>query len=527
MLDVLTAADVQRHDAAAALPVARLMDNAGYAVARAARAMLHGCYGRRVLIVCGKGNNGGDGLVAGRVLHAMGAHVTAIVLAEAGALSPLARANLERFPGRLLAPGFLAREMARADLIVDAIFGVGLARAPEGPALHAIRAIRRAVDAGRALPVGAEMPDGIVATRARVLSVDVPSGMDADTGRTFDDCIIPADVTVTFGGPKPGLLFRPALAGDVSIADIGTPHRDPAIHTHVMERVDVAACIPRRARDAHKRRSGTVLVAAGSRAMPGAASLAGGASVHAGAGLTILCAPEEVCRVALGRTPEMTTIPAAGGGDGVIDPKTLDLIRPRLAELDAIVLGPGLSLHAAAVEFARALLDEATTIPVVIDADGISALVGAPHMLENRHAPTILTPHAGELARLMGTDPRTLDADRIGAARIAARTLGVTIVFKGPGTIITDGDEVFINPTGSEALAQGGTGDVLAGIIGSITAQWVTAAPVDTVPARVVAAAVWLHGFAADLISARIAPHPANAAALIDELPAALHEVCR
>jgi hydroxyethylthiazole kinase-like uncharacterized protein yjeF len=499
MLPVLLADDVKRQDAEASargISVEQLMENAGWAVACGARGLLGGTYGKRVVVVCGKGNNAGDGLVAGRVLHGQGAHVTAVLTSDKH--SELTALNIERFPGRVVGIGELAREIARADLVIDALLGVGLSRAPEGAIAEAIR----------------------VCEGSLVLAVDVPSGLDSDTGQVPGEAIR-ARATVTFTGFKPGLLFAPGaeLAGYIDVADIGIP--DPTSAVGLLEARDIAAWIPRRARASHKRKAGTVLVVAGSRAMPGAAALVTAASVQVGAGLTTLCAPEDVCRVVLSRVPEITTIPLSENSEGILDSKALDLISPKLNGFTSVVIGPGLGTHPATVEAVRAIV-ETREGALVIDADGLNALAGATEILLQRNgrgAVSILTPHAGELSRLVGRPAPDLDADRLRAARDAATDLAAIVVFKGPGTVIA-GDETFINPTGGPALAQGGTGDVLAGMVAGLLAQ-----RGREVGARDVAASVWLHGSAGDRVAARVAPHPANATALIAELAATMHEV--
>jgi hydroxyethylthiazole kinase-like uncharacterized protein yjeF len=501
MRPVLLADDVKRHDAEASaqgIPVEQLMENAGWAVARSARGLLGGTYGKRVVVVCGKGNNAGDGLVAGRVLHAGGAHVTAVLTSDKH--SELAALNVKRFPGRVVGMGEIAREIERADLVIDGLLGVGLSRAPEGAVAEAIEACGFA--------------------QAPILAVDVPSGVDSDTGQVPGSAIR-ARATVTFTGYKPGLLFPPGadLAGRIEIADIGIA--DATTDVGVLEARDVAEWIPRRARASHKRKAGTVLVVAGSRAMPGAAALVTGACVQAGAGLTTLCAPEDVCRVVLARVPEITTIPLSENSEGILDSKALDLISPRLNEFTSVVIGPGLGTHPSTIEAVRAVV-ETREGTLVIDADGLNAIAGAMEILQQRKGKghtSILTPHAGELSRLTGKPAPDLDADRLRAARAAATDLASILVFKGPGTVIA-GDDTFINATGGPALAQGGTGDVLAGLVAGLLAQ-----KGHDVGARDVAASVWLHGAAGDRVAARVAPHPANATALIAELAATMHEV--
>lgn len=505
MLDVLTAEDVRRQDAACearGISTEFLMGNAGFAVATAARRMLGGSYGKRIVVLCGKGNNAGDGLVAGRVLGSWGASVTAILLLGDD-FRGAAGSAFERFPGRTLGPEAFEREAARADLIVDATFGVGLTRAPEGAAREAIDRLRH--------------------PRTKVISIDVPSGMDADTGRRAGGPYVRADLTVTLGGLKPGLLFSGLVAeGRVQVADIGVPRDLRGGTAKVLERADVAAALMSRAAGANKRSVGTVLVVAGSRAMPGACALVAAASVHSGAGLTTVAAPESVVPVLVARVPEATTIPLPETGEGTLDLKGLEQIRPRLDEFHAVGIGPGLSRHPAAIEAVRALVGE-VRVPLVIDADAIGAFAQNPEALRGRSSPTLLTPHAGELSRLMGTTSDEIQADRLGSARAAAERTGCTVLLKGPGTVIASpGGEIFINATGGPWLAQGGTGDVLTGIVASLYAQ--DAKSGGNGGTRIGAVAAWLHGHAGDVVAERVGPHPASASMLIDVLPEVLHE---
>ncbi len=506
MLDVLTAEDVRRQDAACearGISTETLMGNAGFAVASAARRMLGGSYGRRVVIVCGKGNNAGDGLVAGRVLTAWGASVTAVMLLGED-LGGAARGALERFPGRVVGPERFAREVGRADLVIDAIFGVGLSRAPEGPAAEVI----------------ARLSPGSI----RVVSVDVPSGMDSDTGRTVGDAAVRPELTVTLGGIKPGLLFAGEFqAQKVEVVDIGVPEDLRAGTAQALEASDVAQAIPRRVAQTNKRKVGTVLVVAGSRAMPGAAALVAGASVHSGAGLTTVAAPESAIPVIVSRVPEVTTIPLPETSEGTLELKGVEQIRPRLHEFHAVAMGPGLSRHQAAAEAVSALAAE-IEVPLVLDADAISAFAGTPESLQGRGRPLVLTPHAGELARLTGATAGEIDRDRLAAAGSAATRANAHVLLKGTGTVIASpAGEVYINPTGGAWLAQGGTGDVLTGMMAALYAQ--DRARGGDGGARIAAAAAWIHGRAGDLIARRVGPHPASASMLIETLPEVLHEV--
>jgi ADP-dependent NAD(P)H-hydrate dehydratase / NAD(P)H-hydrate epimerase len=508
VIPVLTAEDVRRQDAACearGIPTSDLMGNAGFAVARAARELLGGTYGRRVVIVCGKGNNAGDGLVAGRWLAAWGAHASAVTLFGAE-LNGAAGEALETFRGRIRGPEDLDRELNRADLIVDAIFGVGLSRTPEGAAARAIERLGSA-----SIPV---------------VAVDLPSGVDSDTGALVGGRAVRATRTVTLGGLKPGLMFEPgrSAAGRVEVADIGIPEDLRGGTASALEAADVRALLPIRQASSNKRRVGTVLLVVGSRGLPGAAALCAGASVHGGAGLTVVAAPESVVPTIIGRVPEVTAIPLPETGDGTIDPKAIELLRPRLGEFHVAALGPGLSTHPATAELIRALVAE-LGLPLVLDADALTAFAGAPELVARGPASKVLTPHTRELSRLVGRPDDEIEADRLGGTRDAAARLQAIVLLKGPGTVIADRDGVsYVNPTGGPSLAQGGTGDVLTGLTAALLAQELQVGEGRAV-LLTTAAAAWIHGRAGDLAAERYAPHPANASMLIELLPEVLHEV--
>jgi ADP-dependent NAD(P)H-hydrate dehydratase / NAD(P)H-hydrate epimerase len=508
MLDVLTAEDVRRQDAACearGISTESLMSTAGFAVARAARRMLGGTYGRRVVVVCGKGNNAGDGLVAGRVLRSWAASVTAVLLLG-NEFEGAAASAFERFPGHVLGLDALGRELGRADLVIDAIFGVGLARAPEGAAAEAISVL-----SGPTL---------------RVLALDVPSGVSADTGALAGAAAVRAELTVTLGGLKPGLLFEPgrSFAGRVEFADIGVPDDLRAGSAWALEASDVRAAMPRRGSSSNKRNVGTVLLVVGSRGLPGAAALAAGGSVHGGAGLTIVAAPESVVPTIIARVPEVTAIPLPETGDGTIDPKAIELIRPRLKEFHVAALGPGLSTHPATAELVRALVTE-IDVPMVLDADALTAMKGSAGLVAQRSAPTVVTPHTREMSRLVGVSVEEIESDRLGAARRAAAELGCVVLLKGPGTVIAAPDgSAYLTPTGGPSLAQGGTGDVLTGLTAALLAQEQNAGAGRAAPLTT-AVSAWIHGRAGDLAAERLAPHPANASLLIELIGEVMHEV--
>jgi ADP-dependent NAD(P)H-hydrate dehydratase / NAD(P)H-hydrate epimerase len=506
VIPVLTAADVRRQDAeseARGISTSSLMGNAGYAVAVVARSMLGGTYGRRVVVVCGKGNNAGDGLVAGRRLLAWGAKVSAVMLLGTD-LGGAAGEALASFPGRMLGPEGLERELGRADLFIDAIFGVGLSRAPEDAAATAIEQLRL----------------------GRVLAVDVPSGVDADTGASVGGAVVRAERTVALGGLKPGLLFEPgrSAAGKIDVVDIGVPEDLRPGSASVLEASDVRAILPRRKAVSNKRRVGTVLLVVGSRGLPGAAALTAGACVHGGAGLTVVAAPESVLPTIIGRVPEVTAIPLPETGDGTADVKALELIMPRLDEFQAVAIGPGLSVHPATAELVRALV-ATLDLPTVLDADALTAFKDSPGLLAGAPGSKVLTPHTRELSRITGKRDEEIESNRLAAAREAAASLRSVVLLKGPGTVVSAPDgATFINPTGGPALAQGGTGDVLTGLTAALLAQESVAGE-GLSALETTALAAWIHGRAADVAADRYAPHPASASMLIELLPEVLHEV--
>ena len=381
-------------------------------------------------------------------------------------------------------------------MIVDALFGVGLSRAPSGEAEHAIECMN--------------------ASDAPVVSVDVPSGMDADTG-TSAGAVVHATGIVSLGGLKAGLCFVPDVAQWIETVDIGVPEAERYGVATALEEDDIRALLPVRAAGANKRRSGIVLVVAGSRAMPGAAALASAASVHGGAGLTTLAASERVCSIVASRTPEITTIPLPDNAEGSLDLKGAEAILARADEFDAIAIGPGLSRHPETVDAVRAIVQQVKS-PVVLDADGINAFEGNAKLLRDRRGFLVATPHEGECARLLGRSADEIRADRLRAARETAEAIGHALLLKGPGSVITaKGAGMFINLTGNRGLAQGGTGDVLTGLAAAMLAQVGRDAPGYEM-LTMVAVAAWLHGKTADILCDRIAPHPANASALIDSL---------
>jgi hydroxyethylthiazole kinase-like uncharacterized protein yjeF len=479
---VLTAAETQaldRETEARGVPVDELMERAGLAVARTATALAGGSYGRRAVVVCGKGNNGGDGLVAARFLARWGMGVDVYLLADpAGLLGPAA-VNLERVRSAGLAPqGFsraaLDRALQRADVAVDAIVGTGFRGSPEGAFADAI--------------------EGLNAAGTPVVAVDIPSGVEGDTGAARGPAVW-ADATVALGVPKVGdVLFPGALhAGVLEVADIGFPADLLRGDVLLVEADDVRGFLPIRPPDAHKRGTGVVLVVAGSRRMTGAPRLVAAGAYRAGAGLVTVAAPEGIVSVVQSGSAEATFLPLPEGPAGSISGNAWDVVADALDGFDAVAIGPGLSTDGETPAFVRRLIGE-SPIPLVIDADAVNAFVGRPGDLTSRAAAAVVTPHAGEFARLFGMPAGEVEEDRIGFARKAAAETGSVVLLKGPRTVVALPEgEVRVNPTGSPALATGGTGDVLAGAIGAYLSRGVPPADAATLGA-------FVHGLAGEIV---------------------------
>lgn len=423
---------------------AALVARAGGAVARGARRLLGGTYGRRVVIVCGKGHNGADGRVAGERLGGWGVRVDRFDLAR------MARPDLDRALGR-------------ADLAVDAMFGTGFRGTLPDDAAFAAGALSSA--------------------SCPVLAVDIPSGVDGLTGAVRGPAV-EAEVTVCLAALKPGLVFFPgaALAGTVEVRDIGIDPGRPSPSLGLIEAADVAAWLPRRPFESHKWSVGGVFVVGGSMGMTGAVMLAGRAALRAGAGIVVAGLPGDAAARASGG--EVITRSLAATAEGALDEAAAKEVLDGLDRFRALIVGPGLGQAGTTVAAVRRLVAEAP-VPVVLDADGLNALGGDLGLLASRPATTVLTPHAGEYARLAG---EAVGDDRVGAARRLAERAGSVVLLKGSRTVVADPTgRAVVNPTGGPWLATAGTGDVLSGVVGALAARGVPAF-------EAAAAGAWIHG---------------------------------
>ncbi|MGA9876103.1 MAG: NAD(P)H-hydrate dehydratase, partial [Solirubrobacteraceae bacterium] len=433
------------------IPSLELMERAGEGVARAVEELASD---GRLAVVCGKGNNGGDGLVVARLLRNAGREVAVVCTAPAPDLSPDARANLERLPGTppLLFAEPAAREaIANAEAIVDALLGTGFDGVPRGAVADAIA--------------------GVNAAPGRVVSVDVPSGVDASSG-TVAGGAIDAHKTVTFHVGKPGLWIHPGkgCAGQTDTIEIGIPRGAPS-RAHIgLICEGVLGTLPRRGSSSTKFTSGHVVVVGGSPGLTGAPAMAALAAARAGAGYVTACVPESLREILDVQLMEIMTrgLPAA---HGVLTPEALPVALELLERAGALALGPGLGRDPHSALLARGLA-RAAPVAMVLDADGLNAHVGFLAELSQRHAPTVLTPHAGELARLLETDSERVGRERLSHFRAAAEQAQAIIVLKGDDTLIAEpGGRVAVSRGGSPALATAGTGDVLTGTIAALLAQ--------------------------------------------------------
>lgn len=442
----------------AALPEGALMARAAAGLARVCSELLDGVYGSRVLLLVGAGNNGGDALHAGALLARRGARVEALPLAD--------RVHPAGLEALLRAGGRVVGRVRPADLVVDGLLGIG----------------GRGGLRDRAADVVQQLPDD-----APVVAVDVPSGVDASTGEVAG-VAVRADVTVTFGALKTGLLVDPGAdhAGVVELVDIGLELPPPEVE--VLQATDLVRLLPVPGREADKYRRGVVGVAAGSARYTGAAVLCAGGAVRGGAGMVRYVGADEAADRVRGRWPEVVV------GDG---------------QVQAWAVGSGGGDDAAA-RLERAARDG---VPMVVDADALVAL----RAHRDPATPVLLTPHAGELARLVGAGRAAVEARRLHHARAAARDLDAVVLLKGSTTVVARPDgRVRVNPTGTPALATAGSGDVLAGLCGALLAGGLD-------PFDAGSAGAWLHGLAGRLVSR--GGSPISAGDVLDALPEAFRRV--
>jgi NAD(P)H-hydrate epimerase len=474
----------------AGVPSPDLMERAGEGLARVtAEAAEQG----PVRIVVGAGNNGGDGLVAARLLRADGHDVEVLAAVSLDKLRGDARLNLERLPGDGPVP-FAADALHGSGAVVDCLLGTGFKGVPREPVAGAIAAI------------GAQ--------RAPVVACDVPSGVDASSGEVAG-VAVRATVTATFHGPKIGLWVAPGTlhAGRVVIVPIGVPRGAPAPATAGLIAPRVLELVPHRPRHGSKFTSGVVVIAGGARGLTGAPTMTALSAMRAGAGYVQVAVPESAeAALALRLLEAMTRgLPEEDGGH---TPAGADQVQEMAERAGAVVLGPGLGRTPAAQEFARAVA-RGVRVPLLVDADGLNAHAGALENLRERSAPTVLTPHAGELGRLLDVPSHEVEAHRLASARAAAARSGAIVVLKGDDSIVAaPGGPVGVSPGASPALATAGTGDVLSGVIAALLARGVD-------PLASAAGGVLAHARAGQVAAERHGADHTIAGDVIEALPAA------
>ncbi len=522
---------------------AAMMERAGQAVAQALAARVE-VEGKRVFVLVGPGNNGGDGLVAAYHLAQAGAEVACYLTRSR---DPEKDENLRRVQDRSIfvlvasedtGHRRLRRLAAGADVVIDALLGTGSTPPVRGTVAEVLRVVRRALDRRVAPPPDrlrslGELPSPPPRTRPFVVAVDGPSGMDFDTG-ALDEAALPADLTVTFAYPKRGHFRFPAAAalGELVVADIGT---DPAL----AERVDlevvtpemVRAWLPTRPPDAHKGTFGRALIVAGSSNYTGAARLAGAAAVRAGAGLVTVALPAPIHPAVAAGLAEATYL-LLPHELGVIAEPAVEVLAEEVERYDAMLVGPGLGRERETVGFLEALLERErrpvgflrkerpaaralSLPPLVVDADGLNILSEWEGWPQRLPPGTILTPHPGEMARLTGRAVSEIQAERVETARHYAQAWGHVVLLKGAYTVVAAPDgRAVLEPFANPGLATGGTGDVLAGIVVALRAQGLD-------PFEAAAAGAYLHGLAGELARAELGEAGMGAGDLLQFLPQA------
>jgi len=506
--------EIERGAAEQDLPTEVLMENAGLAFAQQVKAWLGSAVGRQILFLVGPGNNGGDGLVAARYLHDWGARVNVYLCSQRREDDPNYHIVEERG-----IPTTLASEdkhladfdsaLSSSDVVIDALFGTGKLRPLEGVVREVLTRVRRVKEAN---------------TELKVIAMDLPSGLDADSGATDPSCLA-ADLTVTLGYPKIGLFSFPGrdLVGDLVVADIGIPSNlGGGIATELITKESVRSMLPPRPHSAHKGTFGRVLVCAGSLHYIGAAYLACEGAMRVGAGLVTLAVAQSLQPILAAKLTEVTYAPLPEAEPGFISNEASSFLHERLADYDVLLMGCGLSQHLAVVGFIRdSLLEMPPSLSpcLVLDADALNTLAQTPRWWQRLGEDAILTPHPGEMARLSGLSVTEIRRERLRVTREEAALWHKTVVLKGPHTVIASPDGgAKISAMANPGLASAGTGDVLSGAIAGLLAQGLP------YPAAA-ACGVYLHGLAGEMVRAELGDAGMVASDLLPALPRAIKKI--
>ncbi|MBI3210524.1 MAG: NAD(P)H-hydrate dehydratase [Candidatus Solibacter usitatus] len=510
-MKVLTAAqmrEVDRRTIAAGVPGLILMENAAHRVVEFLANRFAPLSAQRIVVLCGKGNNGGDGLAIARQLHTRFSPCELHVALIGAPSDPTgdAAANVAMLEAvGVPMENSITPAMRRASLVVDAVLGTGIKEPARGVAADWIHQINTG------------FPD------AKVIAVDLPSGMDSDAADNLGPCAR-ADASVTFTAPRICHALPPNCdrVGELLISPIGTSAAlcaaDPELWLSLCEPSQFAFVTAPRPRAAHKGSFGHVLIAAGSRGKTGAAAMSGIAALRSGAGLVTVATAATALSDVAAHCPELMTEPLAETENGAVSMDAYTAIHTLAAGKTVAAAGPGMGTDPSTFEFLRALYAR-LPVPLIVDADAINALAG---FTLNAGAMRILTPHPGEMARLAGCTTAAVQRDRVSIARDQAVRRGAVIVLKGQRTLIAFPDgRVFINPTGTPAMATAGSGDILTGMLAGLLAQW------PDRPEECIAAAVWLHGRAGELGAASMGEHSLIATDLLRFLPEAMRDLSR
>ncbi|MEN8140480.1 MAG: NAD(P)H-hydrate dehydratase, partial [Thermodesulfobacteriota bacterium] len=488
------------------LPGVVLMENAGRATVAAMAERYGELAAKKILILAGPGNNGGDGLVMARHLHQLGAQVTVCLLVADDAMQGDAAINLS-FCRKLPIPfsaglGALGPDINEYQILVDALFGTGLGREIGGDFARAISLMNESA--------------------AQVVAVDIPSGVDSDTGQIWG-CGVQADLTCTYGLAKVGQVQYPGreLVGQLQVLDIGIPPQlvaEADIKNQLMNHESAKVLLPQRSATGHKGSHGHLAIVAGSVGMSGAATLTGRGALHGGAGLVSLLVPQRLQTIMAASCPEALTHGLSGLSGQALGAGDWPEIEVNLQGKDALVLGPGLGLAPETAELVNTTIGN-SDLPLVLDADGLNNLDLSALKTRAARSSTILTPHPGEMARLLGVGTAEVQAKRLQLAQELATSQQVIVVLKGAGTVIAGPDgRLAINSSGNSGMGSGGMGDVLAGLIGALLAQGL-----DGFAAACLGA--FLHGRAGDLLSENGQPWGYLASELAKKIPTAVGEL--
>ncbi len=514
-MKILTAAQMRRmdHHAIKELGIIGpvLMENAGLEIVRAILERFPQIQAEKVVIVAGKGNNGGDGFVVARHLFNRGARPLILLIGAKKDLKGDAALNLIMVDRmgieirEITSPEHWAqakRKLNDATLLVDAVFGTGLTKPAAGFYARVIEGINR--------------------SPAFRVAVDIPSGLSSDTFELLGPCVH-ADLTVTMAAPKIAHMFMPSeeMCGELVVADISIPpfmFEDPELKLDMVEEHDISPCFKKRKRDSHKGTFGHLLVVAGSRGKTGAAGMAAKAALKTGAGLVTVATPESCLPMVARSMAELMTEPLPETEAGTPAVSASGALRQLLQGKDALMLGPGISTHPETAEMVFDLLPR-LKVPVVLDADGLNIIAQSPGILKSLKRPAVLTPHPGEFARLCGETNKTVVKKKLDLAPQFAREYGVYLVLKGHRTLTaTPEGRVFVNPTGNPGMATGGSGDVLSGMLGSMIMQG------PDIQSAVLAA-VYVHGLSGDLAAEHYGEKTLVAGNIITYLPAAIKKI--